>query len=95
MSLGTLASVLIRTVMDLSSSQSEPDLCLMAASSIALVRQGSPKKINKARAALLRATREHLISATASDGTPLGGHVRTGAFIVLLFPFPRQIRPQV
>ena len=85
MSLGTLTSVLIRTVMALSSSQSEPDLCLMAAFSIALVRQGSPKKMNKARAALLRASRENLISATASDETPLDGLVRTGAFIVLPF----------
>ena len=88
MSLDTLTSVLIRTVMALRSSQeAELDLGLMAASAIALGSQGSPEdKTDRAREALLQATSKHLISATASDGTPLGGLMRTGAFIVLSFP---------
>ena len=59
----------------------------MTASAIALGGQGfMEEKKDRARAALLRATCQHLVSATASDGTPLGGLRRTGAYIVLPFP---------
>ena len=87
MPLDTLTFVLMRMVMSLPSFQEEKDLGLMTASAIALGGQGSmEEKKDRARAALLRATCEHLVSATASDGTPLGGLRRTGAYIVLPFP---------
>ena len=82
----TITSVLMRTVMSLPDSQYETDLDLIAASAIALGGQVSmEEKKDRARVAFLRA-REHLISATASDGTTLGGLRSTGTSIVLPFP---------
>lgn len=66
--------------------EEESDLDLMAVSTIALGGEGSSEeKTNRARAALLRATCEHLVITIAAYGSPFGGLQHTGAFIVLPF----------
>jgi len=84
MPLDLLASVLLSMVAALPSTEEGPDLGLSSASVIEMGGQGSSEdKPQKAIAAFLRTTCEHLLSCTTGDGSPYGGIQHVGAFIVL------------